>query len=118
MSARLYHQRIVLETAVDTQSSTTGEPVRSWVTLATVWAGIEPLKVREVLLANTVMAEMDTRIRIRWAPALANLGTKTRARWTDVDGRIERIYNVVSVVEPFTKRRELELLCKSGVNDG
>lgn len=118
MSAGKYRQRIVLETAVDTQDATTGEPVRSWTTLAEVWASIEPLKMREALLANATLSELDTRIRIRWAPTLANLGTKTRARWTGVDGRIERVFDVVSVLEPFTKRKELELLCKSGANDG
>lgn len=118
MRAGALRQRVVLETAVDTQDTTTGEPVRTWSTLATVWASIEPLKMREALLANTVMSELDTRVRLRWAPALADLGTKTRVRWTDVAGRRERIFNVVSVLEPFTKRRELELLCKSGANEG
>lgn len=118
MRAGRLRQRIVLETAVDTQDQTTGEPVRTWSTLAEVWASIEPLKMREALLSNVLLSETDTRILIRWSPVLANLGTKTRVRWTGVDGRLERIFDVVSVREPDTKRKELELLCKSGVNEG
>lgn len=118
MRAGLLRQRVVIESAVDTQDSTTGEPVRSWAALATVWASIEPLRVREALIANIVLSQADTRVRIRWAAALANLGTKSRVRWTGVDGRNEVIYDVVSVIEPKMKRQELELICKSGTNEG
>lgn len=118
MKAGALRERVVIETAVDTQDSTTGEPVRTWSTLATVWASIEPLRVREALIANIVLSQADTRIRIRWARALANLGTKSRVRWTGVDGRNEVIYDVVSVIEPMVRRQELELICQSGTNEG
>ncbi len=118
MRAGALKQRVVLETAVDTQDATTGEPIRTWALLASVWASVEPLKMREALIADTVLPEADTRIRIRWAPELADVGTKTRARWTDIAGRRERLYDVVSVIEPKVGRREFELLCKSGANEG
>lgn len=110
--------RLTLETAVDTQDQTTGEPVRTWSTLATVWAEIAPIKGREVLSGNVTLGEVDTRIRIRWASALANLGVKSRARHADVDGRLDVIYNIVSVAETKLGRREIELMCKSGTNEG
>lgn len=117
-AGRLRH-RIVLQTAVDTQDQTTGEPVRSWSTLATVWANILPMKGREIMAAaNTPLAECDTRILIRWAPALANLGAKSRAVHLLADGRIDVYYDIVSVVEVQLKRQTLELMCKSGASEG
>lgn len=118
MRAGALRQRVILESAVDTADAQTGAPVRTWATLATVWASIEPLRMREALLASQLLEQADTRIRIRWAPELANLDTAARVRWTDVAGRREVFYDIVSVIEPGTRRRELELLCKSGTSEG
>lgn len=117
-AAGRYRQRVVIESAVDTQDSTTGEPIRTWSELATVWAAVEPLKGRELLLDGGLRTEVDTRVLIRWAPALASLGTKARVRHSTVAGRPDVLYNVISVVEAKLMRKELELLCKSGTNEG
>lgn len=118
MRAGRLRQRVIIESAVDAADAQTGESVRTWTTLATVWAGIEPLRMREALLASQLLEQADTRVLVRWAPALANLDTAARVRWTDVAGRREMFYDVVSVIEPGTRRKELELLCKSGTNRG
>lgn len=119
MQAGALRHRITLQAAVDTQDGTTGEPVRSWSTIATVWASVLPMKGREIMaVADTPLAECDTRILIRWAPALANLGPKSRAVHLLADGRIDVYYNIVSVTEVQMKRQVLELMCKSGTNEG
>lgn len=119
MRAGSLRHRITLQTAVDTQDGTTGEPVRSWTTLATVWAEVAPLKGREIVAAaSALLGDVDTRIRIRWAPELANLGVKSRAAHLLADGRIDVYYNIQSVIEAKLGRRELELMCKSGTNEG
>lgn len=109
--------RLILETAVDTQDQTTGEPVRSWTTLGTVWAAIEPIKGREALTDNVTLGEIDTRIRIRWSPLVENLGVKSRAKYV-ADGRLDVVYDIVSVAEVRLGRREVELMCKSGASEG
>ncbi len=119
MLAGSLRHRITLQSAIDTQDQTTGEPVRSWSTLAVVWANVLPMKGREIMAAaNTPLAECDTRIIIRWAPALANLGAKSRAAHLLADGRIDVYYDIVSVTEVQMKRRTLELMCKSGASEG
>ena len=118
MKAGTLRHRITLQTAVDTQDTTTGEPVRSWTTLATVWADISPLSGREILASAVELGEVDTRIRIRWAPALANLGVKSRAAHLLADGRLDVYYDILSVTEPKLGRRELELICNSGAHEG
>ena len=110
--------RLTIQTAIDTQDQTTGEPVRTWSTLATVWAEIAPIKGREALTSNVTLGEVDTRIRIRWSSALSNLGVKSRAKHADVDGRLDVLYDIVSVAETKLGRREIELMCKSGTNEG
>lgn len=118
MSAGALRQRVVIQAATDTADAQTGALARTWTTLATVWASIEPLRMREALLASQLLEQADTRIRIRWAPELANLDTAARVRWTDVAGRREMFYDIVSVIEPKMRRKELELLCKSGTSEG
>lgn len=119
MQAGKLRHRITLQSAVDTQDQTTGEPVRSWSTLATVWANVLPMKGREIMAAaNTPLAECDTRIIIRWATALADLGPKSRAIHLLADGRIDVYYDIVSKTEVQMRRQTVELMCRSGTNDG
>lgn len=112
---RLSH-RVSLQLAVDTQSST-GAPETDWQTLATVYAEISPLGVRESQIGGGLLSEADTKITIRWAPALASLTAKARVVH-EADGRPAVIYNIVGPVEPGLARGMLELRCKSGTNEG
>lgn len=116
MRAGALDRRVVIDSAIDTQDSNTGEPIRSWGLLATVWASIEPLHGREATFNAGILDEMDTRIIIRWAPALAILTAKDRVRHSVLG--IETIYNIVSVAEIRLEHRSFELLCKQGLNDG
>lgn len=119
MQAGNMRHRLTVQTAVETQDQTTGELVRSWTTVATVWANILPMKGRELMsAAGTPLAACDTRIKLRWAPALANLGPKSRVAHLLPDGRVDAYYDIVSVTEPGLRKRELELMCVSGLSDG
>ncbi|MEO8630202.1 MAG: phage head closure protein [Betaproteobacteria bacterium] len=116
MRAGALDRRVVIDSAIDTQDATTGEPIRSWGLLATVWASIEPIRGREATIDAGLLAEMDTRITIRYAVALTGLSENDRVRHT-VNG-IEKIYNIVNIAEVLLEHRSLELMCKSGANDG
>ncbi len=113
--ARLSH-RVLIQTATDAQSST-GAPETSWQTFATVYAEILPQSARESQIGGGLLSEVDTKITVRWAPALAALSAKSRIVH-QADGRPPVIYNIVGPIEPGLSRGMLELRCKSGTNEG
>jgi head-tail adaptor len=113
--ARLSH-RVEIQSAVDTQSST-GAPETAWVPFATVYAEILPMGARESQIGGGILSEVDTKITVRWAPALAALSAKSRVVHR-ADGRPAVIYNIIGPIEPGLARGMLELRCKSGTNEG
>lgn len=56
-----------------TTADATGYVVPTWTTAANVYARIEPLTVRERLLAGERQSEMSHRIIIRYSPELSAL---------------------------------------------
>lgn len=111
MRAGLLRHRILVDEAVTAQDDT-GDPVVSWTTRATVWGSIEPLRGRETLQAAQVLADMDTRIIIRWSPAVADITPRWRLRH-QLD-----IYNVVSVANIGMRNVEMEIMARSGLSSG
>lgn len=63
--ARLRH-RIVIQKPVETQDSNTGAITTTWQDVATVWATIEPLSVKEIIAAQAEDSKMSGRITIRY----------------------------------------------------
>lgn len=107
-------QRHLIE--VDAPTSTqddTGAEIPGWATMSRrVPASIEPLKGNELLRANAIAGEMDTRIGIDWTPALNAMTSEWRLRYQNV------IYNIVSIAHIELRQREIEILAKSGLNTG
>lgn len=82
---------------------------------AVLWAGVEPLTGRELMRANQVIADMDTRITVGWNPQT----DKIRATWRFVDMKRGTIYNIVR--PPINKElanKEIEFIANSGANKG
>jgi len=80
-----------------------GQPVDTWVDVATLWAAIEPLRGREYFSAMSEHAEVTTRIRIRYRD--------------DVDRTMRVVYGsivfeILHIIHPEFDRRELQLMCK------
>jgi SPP1 family predicted phage head-tail adaptor len=86
-----------------------GSPTDQWEDVATVWASVEPLKGRELIAAQAVQAEIAGRIRLRYRP---DVTTAHRV----VFGNL--IFNILSVINPAYRNRELELMTSEGVNNG
>jgi SPP1 family predicted phage head-tail adaptor len=79
-----------------------GEEAITWVTYATVWAQIEPLSGRELLLAQQVNSEIAVRIIIRYNSHVSpnhriSYGTAT--------------YAVNTIIDKDLTHNYLELLC-------
>ena len=111
VNAGSLNRRVAIDRNYATQDSS-GDPVAVWQELQTVWAKIEPLTGREGDLDNNILAEADTRIRLRYSPLTASLSPVDRMRYGN------RIYNVVNLADVDTAHVEVVALCKSGLNDG
>jgi SPP1 family predicted phage head-tail adaptor len=105
------NRRVTIQRPVPDRNEV-GEDIITWETLGVVWASIEPIKGREALIANQLLAEMDTRIRIRWSESVQDISEK----WRLVHQGL--IYNIVSIANINLGNKELEIMCKSGVNNG
>lgn len=89
-----------------------GDPVVAWTTIGTVWASIEPMKGRERLLGDQIVGEMDTRIKVRWGAITKQITAAHRGVHQGV------VFNFVSIAHIKLEQREIEIMAKSGVNDG
>ena len=99
-SGKLRHP-VVLQ--VRTTSRDHGSVIETWGTLASVWAEVRPLEGRELYAAQQVNAELTTQIRIRFTQ---NFNTINRVLFGS------RVYDVLSVVNPDERNRELVLQCR------
>lgn len=112
MRAGELKHRVTVERSTDAQDAS-GDPVKKWNPLVSnVPAAIEPLRGREFYGSNQTLAERDTRIRIHWATPLDDLSPKDRITHQGM------IYNIVNVAQLKLARREIQIDCLSGVNDG
>jgi SPP1 family predicted phage head-tail adaptor len=93
-----------------------GDPVVTWEPQLEVWARVMPLTGREDDVDNDILAEVDTRIRLRYSPVTAALSAVDRIRYSD--GYSERIYNIVSAVDVDMAHVEILVNARSGLNDG
>lgn len=69
MEAGSLDRRVTIQSPSESKNSI-GEGVKSWSTVATVWAAIEPLSSRELLAQRREVSDVSTRIRIRYRPGI------------------------------------------------
>jgi len=101
MQAGKLRHRVQLQYPSDTRDAH-GGITRSWSTSATVWASVEPLTGRELLDAQQVESQSDTRVRIRYYQGIA-------PKWRVQHG--QHVYNVLHVGDVDVRNREMLLLC-------
>ena len=97
--------RVTIQQLVESQNEY-GEITTTPQTFASVWGAVEDLSGREYFAAQQINAEVSTRIRIRYR---AGVVPKMLAV---CDGRI---YDILAVLDPDGRRRELHLMCKAVV---
>lgn len=74
---------------------------------------IEPLRGRELLRADQILADMDTLIIMRWSPQTEAIDATWRLRHGGT------IYNIAAPPAHLNMaRREIQFSCKSGLNAG
>ncbi|MBU5214564.1 phage head closure protein [Heyndrickxia oleronia] len=80
-----------------------GQPLDDWISIAEVWAAIQPLRGRELFSAQQVNSEVTTRITIRYR--------------TGIDRTMKAIYEgtefeFLYVIHPDYSKKELQIMCK------
>ncbi len=92
MRPGLLQYRVEIQTQTST-SDDMGQPVISWATSQTRWAGIIPLTSREGFFAKSVRPELSHRITLRWFDGLEH-GHRIK-----MDARIFDIASIINVDE-------------------
>lgn len=105
-AGRLRKRVTIQQKTTPVTQNTYGEEAPVWETVATVWASVEPLRGREFLEARREGAEVTTRIVMRYQSGIA---PEMRATY---DGHT---YDVLSVIDPEERHRELQLMCREVV---
>ena len=102
MKAGALRHQVTIQRLTITQGSA-GEVIETWSDVATVYAAVEPLSGREYWQAQQVAAETSIRVRIRYR---AGLETTMRVIHDD------RTLEILSIVDPEERHRELQLMCR------
>ena len=111
MRAGPLRHRVDLEEPVDVEDDM-GGVTTGWSRVATVWGSIEPLTGREFMAGQQILAEADVRVRVRWSPQLE----ACTPAWRVLHG--DTILNSARVIHVRLGRQMVELLCKTGTNEG
>lgn len=83
-----------------------GEPDKTWASLCTSWALVQPLKGRELFAANQVQSDVDYRIVTRYRTELAALSAGDRATWNG------KTFDIRSVITRDHTIKEIEILAQ------
>lgn len=110
-ASRLKH-RVTLQAPTGTRDGY-GERVTTWTDIATVWAAVEPLSVRDTLAAQQINSEITHRVTIRYSAAtFAALGPECRVKLGS---------RYLPLVGPPRNLEEanvvIELLCSEGMRE-
>lgn len=96
-----------------------GQQLSTWSNLLTnVPAMIEPLSGRELEIAAANHPQVDTRITVRYHPALANPAAVSSYRAVYANAGGARYYNIGAVINLDERNRTIELMVSSGANEG
>jgi len=107
MRAGLLRNRITIQQKTASQNAA-GEPIYTWSTLYTAWASIEPMSARESVSGTAPIQEVTHKIEMRYRDSVS---PEMRVSWTDRTGAA-KVFDIESVIEPFSRGERLQLLVK------
>ena len=100
--------RVAIQRATEAQGAT-GEITKTWATLATVWAAVEPLSGREFFQAQQVQAEVSHKVTMRHYTGVT-ISPKDRLTFGSRTFRIEAVLNLEE------RNIETVILCREEVS--
>lgn len=103
MSIGERRHRVVFQSATETQDAY-GEADKSWTTLCTSWALVQPIKGAERFSANQMVADVEYRIITRYRSELSSLDAGDRATWNS------KTFDIRAVIFRDHRMKELEIL--------
>jgi SPP1 family predicted phage head-tail adaptor len=86
-------RRVTIKRATTTANSF-GEGVKTWATLATVWASQSPVSDAERVQSGQITADAQMRFRIRYSRAVADVNPKDRL---EIGGKVFEIWGVKEI---------------------
>lgn len=104
------NRKIILQSPSGTRNAI-GERVTTWTNVATVWAEISPLSVRDLLAAGQMQSEVSHRVRVRYGASIAAIDSSWRVLYGT------RVFVISGVRNINEAGREFELLCHEGLRD-
>lgn len=108
---RTLPHRVTLQSPAGSRNAV-GERLTTWVSVATVFAKVSPLSVRDLLAAGQIQSEVTHRVRLRYSPTISAMD----ASWRVLFGTRVLILN--GPPRNIEERNvELELLCSEGIRD-
>jgi len=112
MRAGRQRHQVYIDRPVDTLDLN-NDPVRTWEQVGQFWwAAVEPLTAREFANGTATLGIMDTRFIFRWSQTFEEVTERYRIRFRS------KVFNIVSVAERRSERREMEVMAKTGANEG
>lgn len=116
MKDSLMRRRVDVQKQVQTKDST-GSVVPTWVTVwSNVPCAIQQVRGREYFTAQQTQADVGWTVSMRWRPGLD--AAMRCVEYTNEERTTQTVYNVEAVLPDVTNRRNLDLLCRTVLNDG
>lgn len=110
LDAGALNKRVILQSPSATQDTETGADEVTWQNVATVWAAIAPISVRDFIAADQRQSAVTARIVIRHRADI-------NATWRVQHG--SRYYRIVGILADQDSGVEyLTLACGEGVTQG
>ena len=85
MKAGFRDQRVAIQSVTPSRDASGAVTSRSWSTLATVWAGVDPISGGEHLVAGQVQAKTRYKVTIEYYSALTTAHRLQLADGTNLD---------------------------------
>ena len=95
--------RVQLQHLTQSSQDTYGEPTDTWTKYSDCWASVEPMRGRELEIAQQVNAEVTIKVTIRYNSAVL---------MTDRIVKGSRNLEIVSIVNPEERNEKMILMCK------
>lgn len=109
MTPGALNRRVIIQSPAGTRDSY-GERTTTWTNVATVWAAIEPLSVRETFAAAQMQAATTHRVTIRYSALLAAIDASWRVSYDS------RVFVLTGPPRNLGEANQwLELLCQEGM---
>jgi SPP1 family predicted phage head-tail adaptor len=106
MQSGKLRQLVAIEQKTRTRDSF-GADQELWSTVALVYAGFEALSGRELFAAQKLSPDVTHKITIRYRTGIL---AQMRVNWTDTRELRNRIFDILSTMDPDQSRVKLELL--------